>query len=302
MAAAANADDYAAARQNIWFTANNSTPADGNLTGQCVTLDKWFFNDMIPGFPAPFAARGNAKDMGNTLVAQGLAVEVPFSDRRRGDIICYEYGAYGHTAVQLSGGRVFESNVNWSGVATRVIGGETVHASRIGNENEAWRVGKNAHVYRLKGYNEGGNTDMITNSDTAQVRIIMSEVEGWDMNDIHSGKDDGIIMGYWVGRSWLEFIMDSWSGQPTHRGHLTQQIADLTNQINQLGQRPTDADLQAAKDAAAALQQSVVDANKVAADSKAKYDQLAAQGVADQQTGNSFLRWLGNRLNGLKGK
>lgn len=155
MAAASNADDYAAPRQNYWFTANDQTPVDGNLTGQCVTLDKWFFNDMVPGFPAPFAARGNAKDLGHTLVAQGLAVEVPFNDRRRGDIICYEYGIYGHTAVQLSAGRVFESNVNWSGVASRIIDGERVYASRIGLENEAWRVGKNAHVYRLKAYNEG---------------------------------------------------------------------------------------------------------------------------------------------------
>lgn len=155
MAVANNADDYAAPRQNWFFPANNETPADGNLTAQCVTLDKWFFNDMCTGFPAPFAARGNAKDVGHTLVAQGLAVEVPFAERRRGDIICYEYGTYGHTAVQLSGGRVFESNVNWSGVASRVVDGETVYASRIGSEAEAWRATKNAHVYRLKSYNEG---------------------------------------------------------------------------------------------------------------------------------------------------
>lgn len=152
-----NADEYAAARQNHWFTANNQTSADGNLTGQCVTLDKWFFQDMCNGFPSPFAARGNAKDVGHTLVAQGLAVEVAWNDRRQGDIICYEYGTYGHTAVQLSGGRVFESNVNWSGVASRVVDGETVYASRIGSENEAWRLTRNPHVYRLNSYSEGGN-------------------------------------------------------------------------------------------------------------------------------------------------
>lgn len=155
MAVANNADDYAASRQNHFFTANNETPADGNLTGQCVTLVKWFFQDMCDGFPSPFAARGNAKDVGHTLVAQGLAVEVNWADRQPGDVVCLEYGQYGHIYIQLAGGRVFEENVNWSGVASRVVDGETVYASRIGSEAEAWRAGKNAHVYRIKSYNGG---------------------------------------------------------------------------------------------------------------------------------------------------
>lgn len=149
----ANADDYAAARQNIFFTADGETPADGNLTGQCVTLLKWFFQDMCAGFPKPFAARGDARYVGKTLVAQGLAVEVPYADRQSGDVICYEYGTYGHIASQLSGGRVFEENVNWSGVASRVVDGAIVYASRIGSENEAWRSTKNPHIYRLLSYN-----------------------------------------------------------------------------------------------------------------------------------------------------
>lgn len=160
----ANADDYAAARQNVFFTANNQTPADGNLTGQCVTLLKWFFQDMCTGFPVPFMARGNAKDVGKTLVSQGLAFEVPYGERSRGDVVCYEYGIYGHIASQLSGGRVFEQNVNWSGVARKVVDGEVVYASRIGSENEAWRSGKNPHVYRLKSYKEGGMQEEKFNS------------------------------------------------------------------------------------------------------------------------------------------
>lgn len=153
MAVANNADEYAATRQNIWFTAHNNTPLDGNLTGQCVTLEKWFLFEMT-GVPDPFSARGHGKDVGRTLVNQGHAVEVPFADRKRGDIICYEFGTYGHVAVQLSGGRVFESNVNLGGVQSRIIDGERVYASRIGSENESWRVGKNPHAYRVKTYNE----------------------------------------------------------------------------------------------------------------------------------------------------
>lgn len=151
---APNADIYAAARVGIFFPAHNQTNADGNLTGQCVTLLKWFFAEMT-SIPAPFAARGDAKNVGRNLVAQGHAIEVPWAERRRGDIICYEYGIYGHIASQLSGGRVFESNVN-IGVARRLVDGTYVYASRIASENEAWRAGKNPHVYRLKSYVEEG--------------------------------------------------------------------------------------------------------------------------------------------------
>lgn len=163
MAVAANADDYTVGRLNIFFPAHNNTPLDGNLTGQCVTLVKWFMAEMT-SVPSPFSARGHARYVGKTLVAQGYAVEVPYSQRRRGDIICYEYGEYGHIAVQLSGGRVFEQNVNLGGVQRKLVDGAWVYASRIGSENEAWR--KDQHVYRIKSYNEGG-IDMEIGYDTA---------------------------------------------------------------------------------------------------------------------------------------
>lgn len=153
MAVDVNADAYTVGRVGHFFTANNQTPADGNLTGQCVTLVKWFLAQMT-SVPDAFAARGDARYVGRNLVAQGHAVAVPWDQRLRGDIICYEYGTYGHIAVQLSGGRVFESNVNWPGVASKIVDGDRVFASRIGNEQEAWR--HDAHVYRIKSYNEGG--------------------------------------------------------------------------------------------------------------------------------------------------
>jgi len=185
MAVANNADDYAAGRQNIFFTAHNNTSADGNLTGQCVTLLKWFFQDMCNGFPSPFAARGDARYVGQTLVAQGLADEVPWDQRRRGDMVCYEFGTYGHIASVLSGGRVFEENVNWSGVARKLVDGAYVYASRIGREDETWRVGKNPHIYRLKSYNETGD-DMSTIGDY-EARILIKHIYGYtDELDIES--------------------------------------------------------------------------------------------------------------------
>jgi hypothetical protein len=172
MAVAANADDYAAARLNIFFP--GVTP---DLDGQCVSLEKWFLGEMA-GVSDWNAARGNANTCGRTLVAQGLAVEVPYANRQRGDVVCLEYGTYGHVYIQLSGGRVFEENVNWPGVASKVVDGATVYASRIGSDQEAWRIaaGKNPHVYRLKGYSEGGS--MATNPNNGDVVNILGQLWG----------------------------------------------------------------------------------------------------------------------------
>lgn len=163
MAVNNNADDYANARIGIYFP--GVTPY---YDGQCVSLVKWFLGEMA-GVKDWNAARGNAKDMGRTLVNQGLAYEVPYAQRRRGDVIAYEYGTYGHIAIQLSGGRIFEENVNMPGTSKKWVVDDWVYTSRIGSENEAWRAGKNPHVYRLKGYAEPGQpqgeVDMIPDQD-----------------------------------------------------------------------------------------------------------------------------------------
>jgi len=191
MAAAPNADAYAAARVGIFFPAHNSTPADGNLTGQCVTLLKWVFAEMMPQLiPNPFSARGDARYVGQRLVAQGLAVEVPYNERRAGDVICFEYGQYGHIAWLLENDRLFEQNANVGNPARRLItdGKDSwyVYASRIGSLNESWRSGSNPHVYRIIGYNNGG-TNMATTIPNAdnyynRYRKAMQYIRGRDMS------------------------------------------------------------------------------------------------------------------------
>lgn len=152
MAVSANADDYAAARQNIFFPG-----VIPSLDGQCVSLAKGFMEDMSK-VPNPQAPRGDARYVGQTLVRQGHAIEVPYSERKRGDIITYEYGQYGHIGIVLSGNRTFEQNVNWPGVASKIVDGARVYASRIGSLAEGWR--HDQHIYRLKSYSEGGEVNM----------------------------------------------------------------------------------------------------------------------------------------------
>jgi len=162
MAVANNADDYAVARQNIFFS--GVVP---ELDGQCVSLVKWFLQEMT-SVPDPQAARGDARYVGHTLVNQGHAVEVPYADRRQGDVICLEYGVYGHIYVQLSGNRVFEENVSWPGVASKIVNGARVYASRIGSDSEAWR--HDFHCYRIKSYN-GGTMSSQTPADETTIKL-----------------------------------------------------------------------------------------------------------------------------------
>ena len=185
MATNPNADDYAAKRLGIFFPgSSNGTMNDGDLTGQCVSLVKWFGAEMC-GLPNPGAARGNAKDFGNTLVNQGLAYEVAADQRAQGDIVVWQQdgGGYGHIGVLLSGDRVFEQNVALPGSSTRVVAGNTVYSSRIDPFHANWRRG-GARVYRMRNY--VGNRPSVSDE---QIRQAYREV-------LEREADDGGINHY----------------------------------------------------------------------------------------------------------
>ena len=124
--------------------------------------------------------------------------------------------------------------------------------------------------YLRRNYEEN---DMITKDDVAPVRIVMSEVEGWNGNDIHSGKDDKLIMDAWVGHSWQEFIYHGWKVQGVHRQQLVDQIKSLNTTIADLKTRPTQAQLDAVKAEVAAANAATAQAE---ADAQKAKDELAA--------------------------
>lgn len=197
MAVAINADNYAAARQNIFFPG-----VIPSLDGQCVSLVKWFLQEMT-SVPNPQAARGDARYVGQTLVAQGHAVEVPYADRREGDVVCLEYGIYGHIYVQLSGGRVFEENVRWPGVASKIVDGDTVYASRIGSDSEAWR--HDMHVYRIKSYNGGSMTPSTVPADEQFIRFCYNA-------ELFRDATPGEVQG-WIGQTCLGVVVNIMNSQ-----------------------------------------------------------------------------------------
>jgi hypothetical protein len=197
-----------------------------SLDGQCVSLVKWFMQEMT-GVPNPQAARGDARYVGKTLVSQGHAVEVPHADRRRGDIICYEYGTYGHIGVQLSGGRVFEQNVNLGGVASKIVDGARVYASRIGSENESFR--RDVHVYRVKSYNESGG--------------VMDTVDRGGLETIWKGFLDRAPMESeykeFVGKSWPSVLHTAYTS-PEYKNRyagLVKNYNIVTYEVPKLNQR-----------------------------------------------------------------
>lgn len=179
MATNPNADDYAAKRLGIFFPgSSNGTMDDVDLTGQCVSLVKWFGAEMCD-LPNPGAARGNAKDFGNTLVNQGLAYEVAANQRAQGDLVVWQQdgGGYGHVGVLLSGDRVFEQNVALPGSSMRVVAGNRVYSSRIDPLYASWRKGA-PRFYRMKNY--VGNKPQVSDDQIRQAyrNILEREADG----------------------------------------------------------------------------------------------------------------------------
>jgi len=157
-----NADDYANARINMFFPGFPST-----LTGQCVSLIKWYIGEMC-GVNDWQSARGDAKNFGDTLVRQGLAFIS--SSPIRGDIAVWKKdgGGYGHIGIVCSDGNIFEENAAINGTASENVpdgdGGYTkVFASRLDSINAAWRIGSPI-FYRMYRYKEINNEeeDMLT--------------------------------------------------------------------------------------------------------------------------------------------
>lgn len=178
MSVSKNADDYANARIGIYFPGFPSS-----LTGQCVSLVKWYIGEMC-GVADWQAARGNAKDYGDTLVNQGLARVVTVSDRKRGDIVVWKAdgGGYGHVGVLCSNDNVFEENVGLKGAPSAVYDGNTVHPSRFDALGASWRVGSPT-FYRPLGYSE------VVTATVDQVRQDYLDI-------LERGADDGGVQHY----------------------------------------------------------------------------------------------------------
>ena len=85
-------------------------PKAGDLNGQCVTLIKALLEFL--GVPNPYTARGNAKDVGDTLLRQGIATNsrgwlTVVVNRSMGTV---RGVTYGHIWLDLAGEANYEQN------------------------------------------------------------------------------------------------------------------------------------------------------------------------------------------------
>lgn len=88
---------------------------DRDYDGQCVTLIKALLEFL--GVPNPYAARGNAKDVGDALIRQGIGVNGKGSKLTiviNKDMGLIDGIRYGHIWVDLTNLANYESNGSWA--------------------------------------------------------------------------------------------------------------------------------------------------------------------------------------------
>lgn len=185
--------------------------------GQCVQAADYALNEIY-GLAYVWA---NAIDWWNSAQVLQNFDQITDGSVKKGDFVIFNSNVgsvYGHVDLAMADGTID----NLTGADSNWGGNKTVHL--VNHVGRQYVVGS----LRLKGSQV---SNMINDADIAQIRIIMSEVEGWNGNDIHSGKDDAQIKAAWVGQKWTDFIYHSWSVQPTHRQAVVDQVASLQAQL-----------------------------------------------------------------------
>lgn len=256
-------------------------PGYPDLNGQCVTLTKALMEFL--GVPNPYKARGNARDAGDTMLREGIAKNgkgwlTVVVNRDMGLIGGVRYG---HIWVDLQGEANYESN-----------GARALYTTK-----NTRPLSQGQQFINLDQWISEGD-EMITKDDIGLLRIGHSEIGGWDLHRTHAGEFDKIFMDYWINKPVKDFIWAQWKGGGAYRAAKEERkkaVEDLTNALN--GSR---AEALAAKKALDEANAKVAEEVKKATEAGIRAAELEAERAKDQETGNSFLRWLGKLLNGGK--
>lgn len=188
-----------------WALAQGSVAKydDGQFRGECVSLVNQYCHRVL-GVPA--GAWGNAGDWAtNSNVAKYFD---KVSNIQAGDILVYPHKAapYGHIAIALNGSQMLDQNGDY------------------GRKVAVRNIWANPVILRRKG------GDMITSADKNRLRVINSEIKGWNFAEVHSGKYDAREVGAWSGQTWQKAIDQAWrEGEAYRKGKAAQaqKIADL---------------------------------------------------------------------------
>lgn len=301
------ADSWAGPRVGIFFPATSNNKLDaGDLDGQCVSLAKWFIYEAC-SVPNPGEARGHAKDYGNTLVAQGHAVEVPAAQRKAGDLVIWpqDGGSYGHIGVLLDNDRVFEQNVGLPGSSHKYVrqsdgSNVLVFASRIDPLFASWRKGA-ARYYRIKTYKGAKNVIPDTDNyywrygEDLSLKLRGRKLSREEFRTHLVGQTDLRAIEILSSDPEAERVQDAQTlGMIAVRDNWRQQIADLLLQVKDLAARPT-------KEQLAAVQAQLETAMQNLKITDEQLEQFRKKQREDSAAGESFLRQLGQLIKKVLG-
>jgi hypothetical protein len=218
---------------------------DGQFVGQCVSL----INQYLARTQGIYAgAWGHAYAWANDGNPIRTYYDKVSGTPQAGDILVWgnNYGGgYGHIAISLGGGKMLEQN------------GARALVTTISNQ---WA---NPTILRRKGQAAQGD-NMATKVTTPLLRIIHSEMEGWDLDRTHKGEYDAAFNASWGGADLEAVIWEKWNKNGPFRAQRERNrkfydqyasvIADLPN-------RPTKAQLDEALAKLAAEAKKVEKAN-----------------------------------------
>ncbi len=135
--------------------------------------------------------------------------------------------------------------------------------------------------------------DMITANDRDPIRVISSEVKGWDFDQVHKGTWDSREVSAWTGRRWHDFIMQGWNEGASFRAARNQKMRDYDVLVKQLAESKTKAEYEA-----------VAAQAKVSADRVAELEKKIAEEQANETEAEAIVQqgqsWLQKLLNWRK--
>lgn len=244
----------------------------GTYVGECVSLIQQY---LAMVFGIPFQARGHAKDWATN--ANVLSYFDKVSSPQAGDIGISGPTAsnpYGHIWLYTSSNTIIEQN----GRVARKVSTGSPYLNPIA-------------ILRRK----GTATDMIEKDNFAQLRVVNSEVKGWDVNQTHAGAFDAREIAAWAGQPWVKFIQQAWEegeGYRTQKALWQSFYNQYKDIVGELSKRPTTAELQAV---VKKLSEAEAKA-QLAAEEAAKLKLEQTEDTQLLNEGGSWLQKLFNRL------
>lgn len=70
---------------------------------------------------------------------------------------------------------------------------------------------------------------MIKPEDAAPLRILHSEIGGWDVGSTHAGKHDQAFISAWAGKSWRACIEAQWKAGESFRNMREKLLVEFNN-------------------------------------------------------------------------